>query len=378
MLLLGSIRSQVDFSELIGRRFECLDRCQLCCLCQPEVLPGEISFFSTTFPNNLILENGPRKYAAISLKKGRGSCSFLDHRRCVVYEHRPHFCRTFPFRFYVGNVIQVELNLSCRGVWTGRGRDASAIASSMVDDNAEALMTTLSDSRRIYAEFIQNCTESGIHTSVEILRSQVNLRMRQFSDLHFLARVLEMSTQEEKFDLARIEIDDGEKIDMDDLEIAARETAMDSLSSVDPIAVPVYCDGAGQWNILESKNGKIEWSILDEEGDTHHEGTIDPEDVRLVSPEEGGRDMLIDYLRILNNRDSMIGYAYFLADDYGYEDQVSNVYYGAFATTVLNLLWRVSLLNTIHGGRPNREGIREGIIFYDMDQLDAPTLGAFV
>lgn len=248
----------------------------------------------------------------------------------------------------------------------------------MVDDNAEALMTTLSDSRRIYAEFIQNCTESGMHTSVEILRSQVNSRMRQFSDLHFLARVLEMSTQEEKFDLARIEIDDGEKIDMDDLEIAARETAMDSLSSVDPIAVPVYCDGAGQWNILESKNGKVEWSILDEEGDTHHEGTIDPEDVRLVSPEESGRDMLIDYLRILNNRDSMIGYAYFLADDYGYEDQVSNVYYGAFATTVLNLLWRVSLLNKIHGGRPNREGIREGIIFYDMDQLDAPTLGAFV
>jgi len=248
----------------------------------------------------------------------------------------------------------------------------------MVDANAEALATTLSDSRRIYAEFIQNCTESGIHTSVEILRSQVHMRIGKFSDLHFLARVLEMSTQEEKLDLAGVEINDGEKIDMDDLERAARETAMDSLSSTDPIAVPVYCDGAGQWNILESKNGKVEWSILDEEGDINPKGTIDPEDVRLVSPVEGGRDMLIDYLRILNSRDSMIGYAFFLVDDYGYEDQVSNVYFGAFATTVLDLLWRVSLLNTIHGGRSNRKGIMEGIIFFDMDQLDAPTLGAFV
>ena len=80
----------------------------------------------------------------------------------------------------------------------------------------------------------------------------------------------------------------------------------------------------------------------------------------------------------MNRRDSLLGYSYYLIDDYGYDDPLSNVYYGALATSAIDLLWRASLLAYIWGGRLDREGMKEGIIFYDMDRLDAPTIGAFM
>jgi hypothetical protein len=122
----------------------------------------------------------------------------------------------------------------------------------------------------------------------------------------------------------------------------------------------------------------VEWSILDEAGDMHHNRSIDPKEITLVHPDDGGRVLLVEYLKTLNNRDSMLGYAYYLVDNYGYEDSISNVYCGALATSILDLLWRVSLLIHVRGGRPDRDNMREGIIFYDMDRLDAPTIGAFV
>jgi Fe-S-cluster containining protein len=376
--LLGSDRLQVDLSELVGRTFECLDRCQLCCLCQPEVLPKERTFFRENHPERIILKRSPSRHTALTLKKGRGSCSFLENRKCVVYGNRPHFCRQFPFHFYVGNRVQAELDMSCRGVWTGKGVDALPLGSAMVDEDAEVLTSTLSASKRVYSEFFQNCMESGVYSPPDRLRNEVASRMNSFAELPYVAKVLETSIEDDEIDLSKIEVREGEKIDMADLEEAACETALDSLSSIDPVAVPVYCDERGEWNIFEAKNARVEWSILDEAGDMHHKRSIDPKEITLVHPDDGGRVLLVEYLKTLNNRDSMLGYAYYLVDNYGYEDSISNVYCGALATSILDLLWRVSLLIHVRGGRPDRDNMREGIIFYDMDRLDAPTIGAFV
>ncbi|MGD0056948.1 MAG: YkgJ family cysteine cluster protein [Methanomassiliicoccales archaeon] len=378
MSLLARERHQVDFSDLVNRTFECIDRCQLCCLCQPEILPEERRFFREKYPDRLILKRTPRGHTAISLKKGKGSCSLLENRRCVVYEDRPHFCRQFPFRLYVGNRVQIEADLSCRGVWTRNGEDALMIGSALIEENMEALGSALSESKKVYEDFFENCVDAGVHSPPDKLRSVVYSRTGLFSDLQFVAKVLETSTDETEMDLSKVEIKEGEKVDMNGLEDAARDTVLVSLSSADPLAVPVYCDEAGDWNIFEVKNGKVEWSLLDDAGDTYHKRSIDPLEVRLLPPENGGKEPLNDYLKTLNNRDSMLGYAYYLVDNYGYDDFVSNVYYGALATSILDLLWRVSLLRHVRGGKPDRDGIREGIIFYDMDRLDAPTLGTFV
>jgi hypothetical protein len=131
-------------------------------------------------------------------------------------------------------------------------------------------------------------------------------------------------------------------------------------------------------NILLVRNNKVEWKIMDDQGDLQPVRSIDPRQVPLLEPEDGGEEVFIDYLRTLNRRDSMLGYAYYLVDDYGYEDPVANTYYGAMAAAALDLLWRSSLIAHLRGGKLDREGMIEGIIAYDMDRLDAPTIGAFI
>jgi hypothetical protein len=117
---------------------------------------------------------------------------------------------------------------------------------------------------------------------------------------------------------------------------------------------------------------------MDDDGKISPVRSIDPRKVELLQPEGPGREVFVDYLRTLNRRDSMLGYAYYLVDDYGYEDPVANTYYGAMAAAALDLLWRSSLIAHMRGGKLDREGMIEGIIAYDMDRLDAPTIGAFI
>jgi hypothetical protein len=57
---------------------------------------------------------------------------------------------------------------------------------------------------------------------------------------------------------------------------------------------------------------------------------------------------------------------------------MSNIYYGVLATSSLEVLWRSALVAHVQGRKIDAEGVREGIIYYDMDRLDAPTIGAFL
>jgi hypothetical protein len=65
-------------------------------------------------------------------------------------------------------------------------------------------------------------------------------------------------------------------------------------------------------------------------------------------------------------------------DQLDYEDDLANAYYGSMCVAILDLLWRASMLDHFMGTGMGADGIREAIIFFDMDRLDAPTIGAFV
>ena len=40
----------VDYSEVAGKKAECIDGCGMCCLCQPEVLPSERVYLKENHP----------------------------------------------------------------------------------------------------------------------------------------------------------------------------------------------------------------------------------------------------------------------------------------------------------------------------------------
>ncbi len=281
-----------------------------------------------------------------------------------------------PFSYaHVGTRVQVELNLSCRGVWGDSG-DALAEGKKLVSDNLQVLRTTLDHSKAVYQQFISNCKEAGTFHSPEIIRREVQVKIEELLDPQYLAKALDMSAEEEEMRLPAHLSSPEYKVD--ELERSAQETGLESLSADNVFSAPVYCDQIGRWNIFLTRDNKIEWSVLNDDGGVTYVKDIDPSKVRLLVPEGEGRKVFFDYMSMLNARDSVMGYAYYLVDEYNYEDFLANTYYGVITTAALDLLWRASLIASLHDGKLDRKGMIEGIIAYDMDRLDAPTIGAFV
>ncbi len=369
----------IDLSELEGRSFICQDPCKLCCLCQPECMPGELDYFKKNYADRLVLKKEPHKHYAFALKKGQGSCTFLDNGRCQVYAHRPHFCQQFPFHIHVGSRAQVELDLSCRGVWSNQGEEAMSEGLRLVQQNEVAIRKTLKESVPIYREFNNNCMEAGLEVDVSKVRSQVGARLDEMTDLRLIASLLECSVEEEELsipDLKAKPLLDGNTFR--DLSQSALEMVTDSLAADELFQAPVYCAPDGSWNLFRVTGPKVERHLMDVGGDVRLVGDLPIKDIKLRQPEGRDRQVLRDYLKVLNNRDSFMGYAFHLIDEYDYEDPWPNVYGGVFSTSVLDLLWRTSLIEAFFPGGKDGERMREGIIFYDMDRLDAPTLGAFI
>jgi Fe-S-cluster containining protein len=379
MCALSSQELPVDLSELEGRKFVCIDPCQLCCLCQPELLEKEVPYFKRNFPERLVVRRSPHKHTALALKNGHGPCTFLDGGRCSVYPNRPHYCRQFPFHVHLSERVQVELDLSCRGVWLDRGEDAVAFGTQLLAENSTALKRGLEDSREVYRVFKANCSEAGIELEPGRLRREFESKLPLMTDPTFLGSILDRSMEEDEMTLS--ELPDSRVLDAkaaEELQLAAMETGLESLAAEDTFSTPVYCNPQGTWNIFVSQEHELDLYQMDQEGKVARLRGIVPRRVPLLAPEGEGKRLFMEYLATLNRRDSFLGYAYYLIDDYGYDDSLSNVYYGALATSALDLLWRSSLLAYIRGGRLDREGMQEGIIFYDMDRLDAPTIGAFM
>ncbi|AGI48252.1 putative Fe-S-cluster oxidoreductase [Thermoplasmatales archaeon BRNA1] len=367
----------VDYSEVSGRKAECIDGCGMCCLCQPEILPEERPFFKKNHPDCIEKSRGPEHYTAIKLKNDRGSCVFLNEcRRCKVYDHRTAYCRQFPYHIYVSDHVKVELDLSCRGVWTGKGADAMAEAKALVANADARIREALPQARDIYSQFYSFAREAGVMADTSMLRMTVSESLAHFTEPEFLYRLLDASQV-----LPQMTIADGlkqTKVDYKELEDAARETALESLSSEDPLNLPVYSARDLSWNVFSADDGKIEWMVVGDDGEFHHKGSVDAKDIKLPQLNNEGRNVLKDYIATLNGRDSFLGSVFYLIDANGYEDDMSNAYYGTLATAALDILWRASLLDHFFHTGFGAEGMRDAIIFYDMDRLDAPAIGAFI
>lgn len=369
---------EVDYSDVIGRKVACPDGCGMCCLCQPEVLPEERLFFRENHPSKMVMSKGPEPYLALAMKKGKGSCVFLSegNRRCSIYDHRTAYCRQYPYHIYVGESVKVELDLSCRGVWMNEGNDALSEAKDVVSRADRRIRSALCESTEVYRRFYANCEEAGVMGDHAAIRASLSDNLDKFVDLGYLSAIMEASQMEPVMKLEGLQMD--VKPEIPELELAARDSALESMATKDPMNAPVYCDPEWNWNIFMAKGDVMTWNVMNDSGDLDVMGKASVEDISLKPLEAEGKEVLMDYIRVLNGRDSFLGSVFSLMDYNGYEDDMTNAYYGCMSTTLLDLMWRASMLDHFTGCGMGAEGIREAIIFYDMDRLDAPAIGAFV
>ncbi len=371
---------QLDLTSLEGWKFDekaCTD-CGLCCLCQPELLESEVPLFRHKYRGKIVSKKHPHEHTALTMKKGVGSCSFLENKRCSIYPERPYFCRAFPLHIHVGERAQVVLDLSCRGAWNDKGEDALAMGMGWAKGAEGRINAVTRQARSVYSEYLENCREQGMDASASRLRGMATPLMKKFADVSFLAELLEATMAEEPVETVTLK---GTALDAEQLkafEEEAREGGMDGLTCGSAFDAPVYCDEKGGWNIFMAESGRLVHRVLDEDGALKEVGKIDPAAFRLLPPEGDGVALMVRYMNMLNQRDCLLGSAYAIHDENGYEDEVENVYLGVLGTAAVELLWRLNLLDHVfHVGRGVR-GVREAIIYYDMDRLDAPSIGAFV
>lgn len=258
----------------------------------------------------------------------------------------------------------------------GTGNDAVSEAREIVIRADKRISESLKESTAVYREFMINCREAGVYQDPSMLRMSVSENLSMFTDMAYLSRIMDMSQIEPVMSLSGLQPET--RLDMEAMEEAGRDLAMESMSSDDPLSVPVYCDPQWNWNMFMAVDGKIEWMVMDDEGELHHKAFADATEIKLRVPDAEGVRVLADYVRILNGRDSFMGSVFALMDQNGYEDDMANAYYGSMAVAVMDLVWRMSMLDHFMGIGCGADAVREAIIFYDMDRLDAPAIGAYV
>ncbi|HEX7392555.1 MAG TPA: hypothetical protein VF374_06360, partial [Thermoplasmata archaeon] len=77
---------EVDFSEVRGKSYSCIDGCALCCLCQPELLAHEERMFKADprLKGSIADRHISPEVsgAALKLQGSHGACYFLKNKRC--------------------------------------------------------------------------------------------------------------------------------------------------------------------------------------------------------------------------------------------------------------------------------------------------------
>ena len=380
----GSV--ETDLSELQGRTYRCIDGCALCCLCQPELLPEEEEKFRT----DPVLREGVTdrhispdvKGAAIKLKGAHGSCHFLRDKRCTVYDDRPHFCRAFPVNVFVGWRVQLNANLSCRGIGLP-GERLEDIGKDLLGwFGGERLVSETAAAGKVFSEFIRNCRDAAVSQSFSSLRESGKLLGDELTDELGLSRLLAYAeagrtaqnlpardvvrrvrrTEPEADIEGRALIDGTELFDLPDLSL-----------------LPIYVDEQLTWRIFKLVGKEIVEYVLSEDGRIDERSRTNPSDVELIPMNLGAKAALKDYMGIVNSRDCFLGHAAYLCDSENYDFNLAQVYLGALANNALDLWWRSSFLAHLKGkDELGPAEIREGTVFFDMDLLDLPTIGAFI
>ena len=377
---------EVDYSEVRDRTYNCIDNCALCCLCQPELLPNEAAKFRA----DPALAEGVAdrhispevKGAALKLRGAHGACHFLRDRRCRIYNLRPHYCRLFPINVFVGWRVQLLTNLSCRGIGLPGFSLQEEAEKIIADYGRTELSEQLERAKKVFTDFVRNCRDTGVAQSFSSVRSSADSLMDELTDEVGLSRILTYAEHgrtrqnASPTDIARhVRKSDA----IADIQERALMDGTELFDLPDLSLLPIYIDDRMVWKIFELKEKRIVGHVLEEDGTTREFARIDPDDIELLPLDTGGKKALGEYLATINARDCFLGHAAYLCDIDDYEFNFAQTYLGAIANNALDLWWRSSFIAKLDSQEKlGPREIRNGVVFFDMDLLDMPTIGAFI
>lgn len=380
-------RMNIDTSELEGKSFSCIDGCAMCCLCQPELAESELGTFmedehlARGLTREHVIGTMTEAPTAIRLQGGSGACHFLRDKRCTIFDIRPQMCRQFPIHIHALDRIQMNVNLSCRGVVGDGGDSLSRYAEKIISGiSGQAFKNELAAARGGMRVFEDRCRRTRNHQSPDRLVSAARRLVPLLARADGIGKLLAFTNREPRIG----NMPKDELVALvegtcapDDLDTVAREANYEQFDLENPAWLPVYIDEGLRWNTFRSNGGAIDWMELSETGAVKLLKRLDPQEIRLLPREPTGLEVFAGYADALIGRDHFMGYVYHVCAEQKYSHDLMTVYIGVLGTTLLDLWWRASLVGKLYGKKAiGRSLATEGIRAFDMDCLNAPTLGA--
>ncbi len=376
----------IDTTELQNKSYVCLDNCAMCCLCQPELSEDELARLKKHGLTAGLTREHIQGYTtdqptAIKLQGGNGACHFLKDRRCTIHEQRPAFCRQFPVHVHALHRIQLNGNLSCRGITLG-GNTLLKHGEEILSNISEEMKSQVLDEvEQRLSQFQENAEEADVYQSPEALRETTNALLPHLAEEGGIGRLLAFADSEPVIQ----EMPSAEIIDMilgcdsaDDLQKIASEGNYAQFVLENPAWLPVYVGSDFQWLQYRSEDDHIVFYKLEPDGALEKYKEFPIQDIELMLPDPQTLITFAGYAALLNSRDQFLGYAYQVCDDQEYAYDLMTVYLGLLGTTLLDLWWRSCLIGKLLGKKElDKELAKEGIMAFDMDCLDMPTMGVF-
>lgn len=376
----------IDTAELKNKSYICLDDCAMCCLCQPEISEDELVRFKKHGLTAGLTREHIQGYitdqpTALKLQGGNGACHFLDSRRCTIHELRPAFCRQFPVHVHALHRIQLNGNLSCRGITQG-GDTLLQHGKNILEAIPSATMDGfLNEVQEKVRKFEFQAMESQIYQSVDKLRGTVNLLIPYLSRDGGIGQLLAFADSEPVIgdmppeEIINMILDCVPPLDMEQI---TNQGNYEQFELDNPAWLPVYVDDNFIWNVFRSEDGQIVFNQLEPDGSLNKVAGFDIDTIGLMRPTPEARVVFAGYAALLNSRDQFLGYAYQVCADQEFAYDLMTVYLGLLATTLLDLWWRAGLIGKLLGKKElDKELADEAIRAFDMDCLDMPTIGVF-
>jgi len=160
---------------------------------------------------------------------------------------------------------------------------------------------------------------------------------------------------------------------------AAVRGARDTFQNEELVNLPVWVDRDLNWMICKVKGGGVEMNHMGDDGGLKIVKKLPLEGVGLRPVGSGAEDLITRYCELVIKRDLTYGYGAYMKTATEDDDPFLQVYLGSLGTILLDFWWRTSLIAAFSDEDPiSKETVRKGILSYDMDFLDLPSLGGFI
>lgn len=365
-------RLAIEASELRGKSFACQPGCGFCCLCEPGLDAMERARF--TGPLAKAVTSGGD---ALRVVGQAGPCALLSaDRACTQYELRPRGCRSFPYHTTMGWRVQVNLNRGCPGTWV-----AGAPAASRSFDPAQALppgpeaLAAAQSARAAWATFRSQARGAGVYEAPSAVRKRLLACLPLLRDEAGLAAGLALA--EAGLPVTAANLRRGRGAPVETLHCFLLDQARATFGQRDAKRLPMFVDGddAFRWRAFRLRGGALQRCEILPNGALRADRDV-PLEVVLLPREPAAQALFDAHAATLVDRDLLYGLAAFMLDRLGYGEPFASAALRELCAALGDLWLRASFLARFEGAEVlDARAMTRGVAFFDMDFLNAPTLG---